>query len=67
MSATFLNPDELVELTGCKQRSRQILQLRKMGLAFWVNAAGNPVVSRSVIEGRKDPEPVKTWTPKWAN
>ena len=63
----FLNADELKELTGRAQRARQIAQLRLMGIAFWINAAGRPVVARAAIEGGKadTPQP-KTWEPAWA-
>ena len=63
----FLNADELKALTGFAQRARQIAQLRQMGIAFWVNGAGRPVVPRAVIEGSKAaPQPAKTWEPAWA-
>lgn len=52
MSSTFLDADELIELTGRKMKSKQIEALRKCGLAFIVNAVGRPVVARSAIEGR---------------
>lgn len=63
----FLTANELRELTGFTRRSRQIAQLRQMGIAFWINGAGRPVVPRAVIEGRKTaPQPAKTWEPAWA-
>lgn len=59
-SGLFLNKSELVELTGVsigrRGSSREELQcawLRSVGIAFWVNARGAPVVTRSAIEGRK--------------
>lgn len=62
----FLNKDELIDLTGCRWKSRQITQLRKMGIPFYVNASGHPVVAASVIEGKKKVEPLtQKWTPKW--
>lgn len=57
MSATFLTKEEVAELTGRKNKSLQIVQLRKMGLPFWVNALDAPVVPRSAIDGRKKLEP----------
>lgn len=56
MSDMFLNKEDVAILTGAKIKSKQIAQLRKMGLPFWVNADGVPVVPRSAIDGR----PVKT-------
>lgn len=61
---TFLTCDDLVELTGRKTKSKQIEALRKMGLPFWVNAIGKPVVAVAAIEGRKAPAtPAPAWTP----
>ncbi|WP_194720778.1 DUF4224 domain-containing protein [Noviherbaspirillum malthae] len=54
MSATFLDENELAEFTGRKFKSKQIEALRKMGIAFFVNAVGKPVVTRSAIEGKKE-------------
>jgi hypothetical protein len=50
----FLTQEELVELTGRKIKSKQIEELRRMGLPFWVNACGKPVVPVTAIEGRKE-------------
>lgn len=58
----FLTKEELVTLTDRKIKSLQIEQLRKMGVAFFVNATGHPVVARAVIEGPARPEaPRKKW------
>lgn len=54
MSTTFLSQEEVSELTGRKVRSKQIEALRQMGIAFWVNPVGRPVIARSVIEGRNN-------------
>jgi hypothetical protein len=64
----FLNDDELARLTGRRQKKRQIAQLRAMGLPFFINAAGAPVVARSAVEGaapRPDerPSPRQAWQP----
>jgi hypothetical protein len=53
----FLTADELVELTGRKIKSKQIEALRRMGLAFHVNAVGKPVVAAAAIEGRTQTTP----------
>lgn len=47
----FLTKEGLVILTGRKLKSLQIEQLRKMGVPFFVNAKGHPVVARAAIEG----------------
>lgn len=63
MSA-FLDNDELKTLTGRKSKSHQIDALRRIGIPFYVNATGHPVVTRAAVEGRKD-EPVKAaWMPR---
>jgi hypothetical protein len=62
----FLVKSEIEALTGRKQKGAQCDQLRRMGVPFWVNASGNPVVARSAIEGRTQPaqnDLVQTWTP----
>lgn len=65
MSNVFLEADAIVELTGRKLKSKQIEALRVMGLPFFVNATGHPVVARCVAEGKKEAEPIKrTWVPK---
>lgn len=48
----FLAKADVAELTGRKTKAKQIEQLRTMGLVFWINAHGVPVVPRSAIEGR---------------
>ncbi len=64
----FLTPDELKELTGYRQPSKQVAMLRKQGVPFHVNAAGHPKVARAVLEGGKhsDQKRIATWTPSWA-
>ena len=57
---------ELRELTGYAQRAKQVAQLRRQGIAFWLNAAGRPIVSRATFEGSKaEVPPPKTWEPSW--
>jgi hypothetical protein len=60
----FLNQDEVVTLTGRKNKGHQIQALRKMGLPFFVNACGQPVVTCVAVEGRPVPVETKaTWSP----
>ena len=47
----FLNEDELIELTGRKTKSLQIEELKRMMIAFRVNALGKPVVTRAAVVG----------------
>lgn len=51
MTDMFLSKEDVAILAGIKIRSKQIAQLRRMGLPFWVDALGVPVVPRSAIEG----------------
>ncbi|MBS0323358.1 MAG: DUF4224 domain-containing protein [Proteobacteria bacterium] len=61
----FLEPAEIRVLTGKAQKAKQIEQLRRMGVPFYVNAAGHPVVARAVIEGgrKEQPAAVQPWRP----
>ena len=60
----FLTKLELITLTGRALKSSQTEQLRKMGISFFVNASGRPVVTRAAIEGSgKRAEAPKSWSP----
>jgi hypothetical protein len=61
--STFLSCNDLCELTGRKVKSKQIEALRKMGVAFFVNACGKPVVAVAAVEGRKVAPQPKQWSP----
>jgi hypothetical protein len=58
---TFLTVDAVVRLTGRRRKSKQIEALRTMGLPFWVNAIGEPVVAIAAVEGRREAPREKTW------
>ena len=63
-NATFLNNEDVAQLTGRKFKSKQIESLRKMGINFFVNACGKPIVAHAAIEGRKEPAAKpKSWSP----
>lgn len=64
----FLTDDELFDLTGYRQAKKQIAMLKKQGVPFYVNAAGQPRVARAIIEGKhvKAAEVKKDWIPSWA-
>lgn len=59
--ATFLTLDEVATLTGRRIKSKQVEQLRTMGIAFWVNAIGRPVVTVAAVEGRREEPQSKLW------
>lgn len=63
----FLSSQDITELTGRKTKSKQIEALLRMGLPFWVNAIGKPVVTLTALEGRREPPQEKTWTPQRKN
>jgi hypothetical protein len=44
-ASLFLDDDALRQLTGCAQKAKQVAQLRRMGIPFWVNARGQAVVA----------------------
>ena len=62
----FLTSEELKTLTSYANKSKQVAELRRMGIAFWVNAAGHPIVAKAFFEGGKATPPPKTWEPEWA-
>lgn len=64
MSSTFLSRDEIKDLTGRSYLRLQIAALAKMGIPFFVNDVGRPVVARSNVEKRSGPlpqAPKKKW------
>lgn len=75
----FLTAAEVGELTGIKKGKRiggrlvprevlQAQQLRSVGVPFYPNARGRPIVARAVIEGRNVPAPApekhRGWQPR---
>ncbi|OIR11011.1 hypothetical protein GALL_71820 [mine drainage metagenome] len=60
----FLSAEELHTLTGFTVKAKQIDQLRRMGIPFFVNGCGRAVVAVSAVEGRKQEEPARpVWKP----
>lgn len=47
-----LSSEELIEITGRKQRGKQIEQLIQMRIPYELNAIGKPVVIRQWLEAR---------------
>jgi hypothetical protein len=64
----FLSESELVELTGYRQASKQVAQLRQQRIPHHLNRAGHPRVARAILEGGKvaAPKPTANWSPSWA-
>lgn len=61
--SAFLSGQDVAILTGRKLKSCQVVQLRKMGIPFYINASGRPIVTRSAVEGLP-PNIIKTtWEP----
>jgi hypothetical protein len=65
----FLTDDEVVELTGYRQRRKQVEMLKRQRVPFHLNAAGQPKVARAALEGSRSDRngSVKGWTPSWAD
>lgn len=59
--STFLTSEEVAILTGRKAKQKQIEALRTMGLPFWVNAIGKPVIATAALAGRKEAPKQPTW------
>jgi hypothetical protein len=65
MGNTFLDREKIAILTGRKTKGHQIDALRRMGIPFFVNATGHPVLARAAIEGKPNTTPPKrTWAPR---
>lgn len=64
--SAFISAEDVAILTGRRTKSRQVETLRMMGIPFFVNGLGYPVVARSAIEGSaatKAEPPKKKWVP----
>lgn len=63
----FLTESELIDLTGYRQASKQVLHLKAQRIPFHTNRAGHPRVARAILEGSKASQPAKpkTWSPSW--
>lgn len=79
----FLTEKQVDELTGIsrgctvhrgKKLERKVMKydlqvshLRTIGLAFFINARGRPIVTRAAVEGRKEETQIKVgWRPRLA-
>ncbi len=63
---TFLTREEVVYLTGRQVKTKQAEMLRRMGVPFFLNAGGRPIVTRVAVEGRGDALDVRKpgWNPR---
>lgn len=59
--STFLTTEAVATLTGRRRKSKQVEALRMMGLPFWVNPIGQPIVTVAAVEGRREPTREKEW------
>jgi len=59
----FLTDQEIFELTGRRQRTKQISWLLKNGIKHFINGIGRPVVPRAIIESSSS-VPVEI-APRW--
>jgi hypothetical protein len=66
-SPLFLSDQELIELTGRKTRRLQIEQLKRMLIAFRINAIGKPVVTRDAVIGTPATSAHNGWSPRAMN
>ena len=48
----FLTKAEIVEMTGSRQRPKQIKWLRQRGYKYDISLIGNPIVLKAHVEGR---------------
>lgn len=63
-SSLFLSAEDLHALTGFTVKAKQIEQLRRQGIPFFVNGCGRAVVAVSAVEGRKPEQAAPTaWKP----
>ena len=60
---TFLTQEEVEYLTGRRVKAKQAEILRRMGVPFFLNAGGRPIVTRVAIEGRGGAAELSR--PKW--
>lgn len=62
----FLMPGELVQLTGVRRKAAQARRLQALRLPYYVNACGEPVVVRQVVQNHGAiavAPPAPSWEP----
>lgn len=64
----FLDHSDVETLTGKKTKSAQVDALRSMGIAFFVNPSGRPIVPKaSIVGGESASKPTPAWEPSVLN
>ncbi|MFC3146195.1 DUF4224 domain-containing protein [Piscinibacterium candidicorallinum] len=65
----FLSDPEKVELTGARSAKLQIIELKRLGLAFVINRRGEPVVYRDQFVPRSvfAPPALAPTPPTWTS
>lgn len=61
----FLTDAELERLTGYRSAKKQAEHCRKLGIPFFPNARGKPIISRDVINGTVKAAKAKPEKPAW--
>ena len=59
--SVFLDDDDVARLTKKKRKSCQVAALRSMGIPFFVNPAGEPIVTKKAVEGGEVEHKPQTW------
>ena len=49
--SVFLDDEDVFRLTKKRRKSCQVEALRSMGIPFFVNPSGEPIVTRKAVEG----------------
>ena len=62
----ILSEDALEKLTGWKQSKKQIEQLRKQGIPFFINGKNKPVVLATALEVSQQTPSKKQTQTKWS-
>lgn len=58
----FLEPDDVVRLTGYEMASYQLKWCKANGVTAWLSAKGEVIIPLAAIEGRK-PANESNWSP----
>lgn len=70
LPGAYLAPDELFELTGRRQRAKQVAWLRRSHWRYAIDAAGRPLVARDywrrrMVEGDTAEATAGPWEPQF--
>jgi len=56
-----LTPQQLIDLTGYRRKSKQVQALRQMGVRHFVRPDGRPVVDDSALQSPKSSAAQPNW------